>query len=299
MTPGAPALRREGEVEVLVVAYGAPDLLGACLSALQGALPGAGGGQLLGPRRAVTVAGRHGAATTIRAPTWGSPEESTSGGPGWADRVPMCLLLNPDAEISPDGVARLATASTRRPGGPAWPRPRPIRAHGEPARVGWPFPTPSAPGPRPLGLGRLRHGPRFMIGSVLLINAEALAEVGPFDERFFLYAEETDWQLRATGASGGRAPCAPRWWPPMSGPGRAVATGRSGTSTSTPPPSAMCASTTGDWGWRVFRTGVMAGSLGSGPGARGRAVVASAAARLRLYRAGPCRAEAALAVTGS
>jgi GT2 family glycosyltransferase len=31
----------------------------------------------------------------------------------------------------------------------------------------------------------------------LLLRAEALNEVGRFDERFFLYAEECDWQLRA------------------------------------------------------------------------------------------------------
>ncbi len=36
-----------------------------------------------------------------------------------------------------------------------------------------------------------------MIGSVLLLRREALAQVGDFDERFFLYAEETDWAYRA------------------------------------------------------------------------------------------------------
>ena len=30
----------------------------------------------------------------------------------------------------------------------------------------------------------------FLIGAVLLLRAEALDDVGPFDERFFLYAEE-------------------------------------------------------------------------------------------------------------
>ena len=44
---------------------------------------------------------------------------------------------------------------------------------------------------------RLQRGPRFVIGSVLLLRAEALEQVGGFDERFFLYAEETDWAYRA------------------------------------------------------------------------------------------------------
>jgi GT2 family glycosyltransferase len=32
---------------------------------------------------------------------------------------------------------------------------------------------------------------------VLLLRSEAIDDVGLFDERFFLYAEECDWQLRA------------------------------------------------------------------------------------------------------
>src|SRR5690606_22197724 len=47
------------------------------------------------------------------------------------------------------------------------------------------------------GLARFSRGARFVIGSVLLLRSEALAQVGGFDERFFLYAEETDWALRA------------------------------------------------------------------------------------------------------
>jgi GT2 family glycosyltransferase len=36
-----------------------------------------------------------------------------------------------------------------------------------------------------------------VVGAVLLLRWEALREVGLFDERFFLYAEEVDWQRRA------------------------------------------------------------------------------------------------------
>jgi GT2 family glycosyltransferase len=48
-----------------------------------------------------------------------------------------------------------------------------------------------------LGLGFMKRGPRFVIGSILMLRAEALDQVGGFDERFFLYAEETDWAFRA------------------------------------------------------------------------------------------------------
>ncbi len=36
-----------------------------------------------------------------------------------------------------------------------------------------------------------------MVGAVLLLRRSAWEDVGGFDERFFLYAEETDWQRRA------------------------------------------------------------------------------------------------------
>jgi N-acetylglucosaminyl-diphospho-decaprenol L-rhamnosyltransferase len=36
----------------------------------------------------------------------------------------------------------------------------------------------------------------WLVGALLLVRAEALQAVGPFDERFFLYSEETDWCYR-------------------------------------------------------------------------------------------------------
>jgi N-acetylglucosaminyl-diphospho-decaprenol L-rhamnosyltransferase len=36
----------------------------------------------------------------------------------------------------------------------------------------------------------------WLVGAFLVVRAEALAQVGPLDERFFLYSEETDWCLR-------------------------------------------------------------------------------------------------------
>jgi GT2 family glycosyltransferase len=49
-----------------------------------------------------------------------------------------------------------------------------------------------------VGGPRLRAEPSdFVVGAVLLLRRAAWVEVGCFDERFFLYAEEADWQRRA------------------------------------------------------------------------------------------------------
>lgn len=106
------------------------------------------------------------------------------------------LLLNPDAVVSERDVSELHAALRRRDDlasvGPA----QLDRAGGQ-ARVSWPFPSPRRAWLEALGLARFGRGPEFVIGSVLLLRAEALEQVGAFDERFFLYAEETDWAYRA------------------------------------------------------------------------------------------------------
>jgi GT2 family glycosyltransferase len=107
------------------------------------------------------------------------------------------LLLNPDAVISADGVL---TLQRHLHANPTYACIAPAQNHpitGVPERVVWPFPSPSSAWLTAIGAGRLdrRHG--FGIGSILLIRRSALENVGDFDERFFLYAEETDWQRRA------------------------------------------------------------------------------------------------------
>ncbi|WP_246005967.1 glycosyltransferase [Georgenia muralis] len=106
------------------------------------------------------------------------------------------LLLNPDAVVTREDVTALRRALHADPRlasvGPAQ-----VDGQGRPARVGWPFPHPARSWLEAVGLGRLGRQTGFVIGSVLLLRAEALAQVGGFDERFFLYAEETDWAYRA------------------------------------------------------------------------------------------------------
>lgn len=107
------------------------------------------------------------------------------------------LLLNPDAVIAPEGVRALQRALLAEQG-LASVAPTQVDADGAAARVCWPFPSPAGTWLEAVGLGGLRRRPGFVIGSVLLLRAEALDQVGGFDERFFLYAEETDWARRAS-----------------------------------------------------------------------------------------------------
>lgn len=106
------------------------------------------------------------------------------------------LLVNPDAVISAADVAVLHRALRARPDlasvGPAQ-----VDEHGRTARVDWWLPSPGGTWLEALGLARLRRDPSYVIGSLLLLRAEAIEQVGGFDERFFLYAEEADWAYRA------------------------------------------------------------------------------------------------------
>jgi glycosyltransferase involved in cell wall biosynthesis/GT2 family glycosyltransferase len=106
------------------------------------------------------------------------------------------LLLNPDARFESTQVTVLQRALRAAPDlasvGPAQ-----YDDLGHAARVEWPLPSPRNAWLEAIGLGRLQSGARYAIGSVLLLRAEALEQVGGLDERFFLYAEEADWARRA------------------------------------------------------------------------------------------------------
>jgi len=116
------------------------------------------------------------------------------------------LLLNPDAEVDPATVLAL---QHRLHAEPRLAAVAPAQYDGEDRAqpVAWPFPSPARSWATATGL-RLDARPDFLTGSVLLLNRHALDQVGPFDERFFLYAEETDWQRRARRAGWGVRLCA-------------------------------------------------------------------------------------------
>jgi GT2 family glycosyltransferase len=108
------------------------------------------------------------------------------------------LLLNPDASLAPRSLRRLEEY-LHAPGNErvAAVAPRLLGPAGSDERVAWPFPTPGRMWAEAVGLGDLPARQTFVVGAVLLIRWEALQEVGLFDERFFLYAEEADWEHRA------------------------------------------------------------------------------------------------------
>ena len=105
------------------------------------------------------------------------------------------LLLNPDAVIDESGIRRLHSALRARPD-LASVAPAQVDGQGIPSRVAWPLPSPAGAAIEAIGLGSRRRN-TYVIGSVLLLRAEALAQIGGFDESFFLYAEEADWARRA------------------------------------------------------------------------------------------------------
>lgn len=205
-TRPAAAVTRGRDLWCVVVAYGSPGLLERCLAALDGLAvlvvdnsssqqvkevtvrhgadyldPGAN----LGFAGAVNVALRH-RRRRERAP---APGEDSPHDPG-----PDVLLVNPDAVVSVETVRSLHTELLHHPD-LASVGPRQVDGQGTVARVTWPLPSPWRAWATAGGIDP--PGPRFIIGSVLLLRAEAIEHVGEFDERFFLYAEECDWALRA------------------------------------------------------------------------------------------------------
>jgi GT2 family glycosyltransferase len=197
------------------------------------------------------------------------------------------LLLNPDTSLDPSEVEKLAkhlhcTGNDRL----AAVSPRLVDLNGVEQRVVWPFPTPVRAWIDAIGLGRRLPSRRtFVIGAVILLRWEALNNVGLFDERFFLYSEETDWQRRALELGWNTGQC-------VGALGSHVG---AGTSDDPRMREALfhAAHETyirkwhGRTGWMVYRTAACAG-------AAARAVVlggdrrAEAARRARIYARGPC-----------
>lgn len=278
--------------DVVVVAFGAPDLLATCLERLEGRFP------------VVVVDNSSDSSVRVVTERSGAIYVDPGRNLGFAAGVNLglsrrqgtddVLVLNPDAAIDPDDVLRLCDR-LHQSDDLACVAPVQVDQAGEAARVGWPFPTPVGAWIEALGLGFLRRRIDFLIGSVLLVRDEALAEVGLFDTEFFLYAEETDWQRRARALG---------WKVELCLDVVAVHVGAGTGGDRSKRETHFHASIEryvrkhhGVIGWWIFRCGAMTGALVRAlvlPGARGR----EAAARFRLYRTGPIRSESVLALAG-
>ncbi|CAN7467419.1 glycosyltransferase [Terrabacter sp. LjRoot27] len=271
-------------LEVVVVAYGQPDLLADALAPLSSlSVTVVDNSSSPAVRAVVEAAG----ARYVDPGRNGGFGAGVNEGLRRVDPRADVLLVNPDAVVAPGDIEVLRAALLAEPD-LASVGPSQVDATGTPSRVEWPFPSPLATWVEAAGLGRLRRN-RYVIGSVLLLRREALDHVGPFDdERFFLYAEETDWAHRAV-LLGWRHALVP-----------AARATHVGAATSTDPArreghfhaaqEVYLRKHFGAAGWQVGRAGQVVGSTVRGvvlPGDRGRA----ARARVRLYLAGPARSE--------
>lgn len=184
-------------VHVVVVAFGASRLLDTCLAQM-GDLP-------------VIVVDNSSDASVRAAASRFQVEYVDSGANlGFAAGVNIALrrllqgpptdvlLINPDAQVS-NSQAHALSRWMNAPGRERIAAVSPLLhdGYGISQRVMWPFPRPRRAWIEAIGLGNLKAAPDFAVGAVLLLRWNALREVGLLDERFFLYAEETDWQRRA------------------------------------------------------------------------------------------------------
>ena len=121
------------------------------------------------------------------------------------DRESWVMLINPDAELllDPHELIRYSTANTAcltafdasagRPWDCTKPIPNPWRAAWEDSGFGR-VRVPQPLGSRYRSFSEKHKG--YLVGCLLVVSTLAWRLVGEFDERFWLYSEETDWCLR-------------------------------------------------------------------------------------------------------
>ena len=204
ITPGStgPVSPSNGSVPwpplVVIVAYGSEDQLAACLDILGRDLPVVVIDNGLSDRaeRICASAG----ATYIQPHTnIGFAAAVNVALQGHHDPDVDVLLLNPDAQLRV-GELRKMIAELHGSNDLAAVSPRLFTPTGEAQKELWPIPSPWSALSGVIGIADRVGGRRFVSGAVLLLRGSAVDAIGRFDERFFLYAEESDWQLRALKA---------------------------------------------------------------------------------------------------
>jgi GT2 family glycosyltransferase len=150
-------------------------------------------------------------------------ENSTNLGFGAANNLAMqsaagkyILLLNTDAFLKPGALRALIDYLDASPQ-VAVVGPRLLNADGTLQVSCYPFPTPFRAWTENLWISKLAasgsalgdyrkwaHDQErqvdWVVGACMLVRREAYEQVGGFDERFFMYAEEADWQRRMRDA---------------------------------------------------------------------------------------------------
>ena len=275
-------------LDVIVVAYGSPDALAGALTSLGGAFPvlvvdnssspeiaavaEAAGAQYVDPGANLGF----GAAVNVALDYLDDPSRDV-------------LLLNPDARIAPAELQRLHAELLSHPDVACVAPAQHVPGTSVPTRARWPWHTPGGAWAEAVGLTRrrLQSSRYFLGGAVLLLRKKALAEVGGFDERFFLYNEDEDWQRRAQE----------RGWRVRFCPHVVAQHAAGGTETDAARLQLRLHAAIeryvrkwyGPWGWALYRSATLFGSslrVVAHHGQRRRA-----AARLaRLYVTGPDRA---------
>ncbi len=275
-------------VDVVVVAYGSPDALAEALLSLGDASP------------VVVVDNSSSPATAAVARSAGARYVDPGTNLGFAAAVNVAieklpdaprdvLLLNPDARIEPDQLAQLHRELLAHPDVACVAPAQHLPGSASASRARWPWHTPAGAWAEAVGLSRrrLESSRYFLGGAVLLLRRTALVDVGPFDERFFLYSEDEDWQRRAVE----------RGWHVRFCPGVSAEHAAGGTETDTTRLRLRLHAGIeryvrkwhGPWGWALYRSGTLFGLalrllVQRGPRR------ASTARLARLYLTGPDRA---------
>lgn len=218
MTTGHPPAADAVDLSIIIVNWNTGDLLRDCLGSLPAATEGLSTEVLV-----VDNASGDGSADMVRAefPTAVVIESGGNLGFSAGNNLALeratgtaVLLLNPDTVCPPASLVRLFRFLRGKPRA-AVAGPRLVDGEGRPTISGGDFPRArfhwfGAIDPlRVFGGDRRSFVPRrnepsrpveYVMGACFMMARDALNKVGPLDERFFMYFEETDWCRRAHDA---------------------------------------------------------------------------------------------------